>query len=262
MQRDSAAYMFGFAGVVCFVCAVFVSTAAVELKDRQKTNQTLDRQKNVLYVTGIASPSEQLERQEILARFDKRIKAVIVDMATGDVVDNPPFDVATYDMDKAAADPQLGEPAPPNESSIQRFPKYGLVYEVVDDAGNVEMVVLPIKGYGLWSTLYGYLAVDKDGNTVRGITYYDQKETPGLGGEVENPRWKALWPGRKIYDESGKESLQVIKGQAGPASTDPYHVDGLSGATLTSRGVSHMLQLWLGPEGFKPFLEKFGQQHS
>lgn len=260
MQRDTASYMFLFAGAVCVICAIFVSSAAVGLKERQQTNQALDRQQNILYVTGLASPAQRLERNEILSLFDERIKPVIVELETGEVVENPPFDVATYNMEKAAEDPELGRPAPPNQSSIQRFPKYALVYRVLDDGGAPSMVVLPIKGYGLWSTLYGYLAVDKDGETVRGITYYQHGETPGLGGEVDNPRWKSLWPGRKIYDESGDEALQVIKGQAGPASSDPYRVDGLSGATLTSRGVSRMVKLWLGPDGFKPYLDKLRQQ--
>jgi Na+-transporting NADH:ubiquinone oxidoreductase subunit C len=165
-------------------------------------------------------------------------------------------------MNKAAEDAELGRPAPPNQAGVQRLAKYAVVYHVLDADQKVEMVVIPIKGYGLWSTLYGYLALDKDGNTVHGITYYQHGETPGLGGEVDNPRWKSLWPGRKAYDESGNEALTVIKGQAGPASSDPYRVDGLSGATLTSRGVSHMLELWLGPNGFKPYLEKFRQQQS
>ena len=140
---------------------------------------------------------------------------------------------------------------------MQRVPKYAVIYQLLGESGEPEMLVFPIKGYGLWSTLYGYLALDDDGNTVRGITYYDHGETPGLGGEVDNPRWKGLWPGRKIYDDSGDVEIEVIKGQAGPASSDPYQVDGLSGATITSRGVSNMFDFWFGPDGFKPYLDKF-----
>jgi Na+-transporting NADH:ubiquinone oxidoreductase subunit C len=254
--------MFLFAGAVCVVCAIMVSSSAVSLKERQQVNQALDRQQNVLFVSGVATPEEGLQRDQIIARFGERIRSVVVDLETGDTLDNPPFDPAAYDMNKAAEDAELGRPAPPNQAGVQRMAKYAVVYHVLDADQKVEMVVIPIKGYGLWSTLYGYLALDKDGNTVHGITYYQHGETPGLGGEVDNPRWKSLWPGRKAYDESGNEALTVIKGQAGPASSDPYRVDGLSGATLTSRGVSHMLELWLGPNGFKPYLEKFRQQQS
>ena len=256
MQRDSALNMFRFAALVCMACSIVVSSAAVFLKERQQVNQALDRQRNVLYVTGLASPDEGLERQEVIELFEERMKPVVVELETGEVVENPPFDIAAYDQEKAAEDSELGRPAPPNQANVQRMPKYALTYQMLGESGDVEMLVLPIKGYGLWSTLYGYLALEEDGNTVRGITYYQHGETPGLGGEVDNPRWKAMWPGRKIYDESGEVEIEVIKGQAGPASSDPYQVDGLAGATITSRGVSHMFDLWLGPDGFKPYLEK------
>jgi Na+-transporting NADH:ubiquinone oxidoreductase subunit C len=116
---------------------------------------------------------------------------------------------------------------------------------------------LPVEGYALWSTLYGFLALDVDTKTVRGLTYYQHGETPGLGGEVDNPAWKALWPGRIAYDEQWLPTIRVIKGKAGSASEDPHQVDGLSGATLTSRGVTNMLQFWLGENGFGPYLAKF-----
>ena len=257
MQRDGASYMFLFAGAVCVVCAILVSTSAVSLKERQQTNQALDRQRNVLYVTGLASPDEGLERDEVIALFEERMKPVVIELETGEVVENPPFEIEGYDQDKAADDSELGRAAPPNQANVQRLPKYALTYQMLSESGQVEMLVLPIKGYGLWSTLYGYLAVNNDGNTVEGITYYQHGETPGLGGEVDNPRWKALWPGRKIYDDSGAVEIEVIKGQAGPASSDPYQVDGLSGATITSRGVSNMFDLWMGPDGYKPYLDKF-----
>ena len=68
-----------------------------------------------------------------------------------------------------------------------------LVYELRDDAGALDLVVLPVHGLGLWSILYGFVALDADLETIRGLTYYEHKETPGLGGEVDNPRWKSLW---------------------------------------------------------------------
>ncbi len=259
MQRDSAAYMFGFAALVCVFCSIFVSTSAVTLKERQQINQALDRQRNVLYVTGLATPEQGLEREEVIALFEERIKPVIVDLESGEAVDDPPFEIDSYDQDKAAEDPQLGREAPPNQSNVARLPKYALTYQLLSESGDPEMFVLPIKGYGLWSTLYGYIALAEDGNTVEGITYYQHQETPGLGGEVDNPRWKSLWPGRRIYDDSGNVDIEVIKGQAGPSSSDPYRVDGLSGATITSRGVSNMFDLWFGPQGFKPYLDKFRQ---
>ena len=124
------------------------------------------------------------------------------------------------------------------------------------------MLVLPIEGYGLWSTLYGFLALDADTKTIRGLTYYQHLETPGLGGEVDNPSWKALWPGRVAFDDTGSPVISVIKGRAGSPQEDPYRVDGLSGATITSRGVTHMLRFWLGEAGFAPYLTRFRESQA
>jgi Na+-transporting NADH:ubiquinone oxidoreductase subunit C len=124
------------------------------------------------------------------------------------------------------------------------------------------MIVLPIEGYGLWSTLYGFLAVEADTTTVRGITYYQHGETPGLGGEVDNPAWRAAWIGRKAFDQDFEPAIQVIKGQAGRPEQDPHHVDGLTGATITSRGVTNMMRFWLGPDGFGPYLARFRETHA
>ncbi len=254
MQRNSTTYMFGFASLICVVCAVLVSGAAVALKERQESNAALDKQKNVLFAAGLATRDEALSRKDLIQRFEDSVRSVAVELETGDEVDS--VDTEAYDMEKEAAGPE-GRGAPSNLSAIKRLPKYAVVYKVLGEDGNLEMVVLPIKGYGLWSTLYGFLAVDKDGTTVRGITYYQHAETPGLGGEVDNLGWKAKWPGRKIYDDAGAVELKVIKGQAGPPSADPYQVDGLSGATITSRGVTNMVDFWLGDNGFAPYLETF-----
>ncbi len=255
MQR-SVGYIIMFATLVCVVCAVMVSSANVGLRSRQLENQALDKQLNILMAAGLAAPGEELDRAEIQKRFET-VKPVVVDLQTNEVVKDAPIDVATFSEAKASGSPSLGYPAPENGAGISRLSKYQVLYHVLGDDGSVQMVIIPIKGYGLWSTLYGFLALDADTTTIRGITYYDQKETPGLGGEVDNPRWKALWKGRKAYDENWNPDISVIKGQAGPASSDPHHVDGLSGATLTSRGVSNMMKFWLGENGWGPYLKAF-----
>ena len=104
----------------------------------------------------------------------------------------------------------------------------------------------------MWCTLYGYISLDSDLNTVKGIEYYDHKETPGLGGEVDNPDWKSDWDGKKVYDSSGKVILYVTKGP----SSEEYEIDGISGATLTSNGVTNMIRYWLGENGYGPVLQK------
>jgi Na+-transporting NADH:ubiquinone oxidoreductase subunit C len=111
-----------------------------------------------------------------------------------------------------------------------------------------------VRGAGLWSTLHGFLALENDLNTVAGLGFFEHGETPGLGGEVDNPNWKALWPGKKVYDE-GDAKIQLIKGSVDANTAEAEHkVDGLSGATLTSRGVTNLLQFWMGENGYKPFL--------
>ncbi len=126
---------------------------------------------------------------------------------------------------------------------------------------DVSKVIIPVHGNGLWSMMYAFVAVETDGNTVSGITYYEQGETPGLGGEVENPSWRAQWVGKKqcsvgkkLSDENHKPAIKVVKGGA-PAGSE-HGVDGLSGATLTGNGVQGTFDFWLGDMGFGPFLAK------
>jgi len=129
-----------------------------------------------------------------------------------------------------------------------------VVYLVHNDEGKLTSVILPIHGYGLWSTMYALLALEADLNTVQGLVYYDQGETPGLGGEVENPKWKALWKGKQLFDAQGNLAISVTKNPVVASSV--HGVDALSGATLTSNGVQHSLQFWLGKEGFANFIAK------
>jgi Na+-transporting NADH:ubiquinone oxidoreductase subunit C len=258
MQRNfSVPYILLFSAAVCGVCAIFVSSSAVTLEERQDVNRLLDKKKNVLQAAGLLEAGEAISAEEVETRFSS-FRPVVIDLATGK--EAPEIDAETFDQQKAKKDPARSHEAPANPSLVKRLPDHALVYEKLDDSGKLDLVVVPVEGYGLWSTLLGFLALDKDTRTVRGLAYYDHKETPGLGGEVDNPRWKALWPGRKALDESYEPKIRVIKGPAGPPAEDPYQVDGLSGATITSRGVTNMMNLWLGPNGFGPYLERVRQR--
>ncbi|MDQ3263739.1 MAG: Na(+)-translocating NADH-quinone reductase subunit C [Myxococcota bacterium] len=254
LDRNSVPYTLGFAAVVCLACAIPIAVAAVSLKPSQLKNQRVDRLSKVLGVAGLISPGERLGAEEIERRFEANVVPQAVALRTGEPTDA--VDARSYDQRRAAQDPSQSASAPPNAARVQRVPEVGLLYHVVKDA-QVQALILPIQGYGLWSTMYGYLALEADGRTVSGITFYEHGETPGLGGEVENPRWQGLWRGRKALDEAGQVKLQVIKGSAGPPERDPYRVDGISGATITSRGVSNTLDFWLGPSGFGPYLAKY-----
>ncbi len=145
----------------------------------------------------------------------------------------------------------------PDEADIAKVgtrEKYAKIYIATNEQGK-KIVVLPVRGYGLWGTLYGFLAVEGDMNTVVGLGFYDHKETPGLGGEVDNPRWKSIWEGKKLFDDNGDVAISVVKGAVDPqANNAEYKVDGLSGATLTTKGVHNLIQFWLGEEGYGPFI--------
>ena len=197
--------------------------------------------------------NERLADEEVRRRFDKNIEPHIIDLETGTPVEG--IDAATFDQKAASADPATSRLAPPNPAKVVRIPNNARIFEVVED-GVLSSIILPIEGKGLWSTLYGYLALDPDGRTIHGITFYQHGETPGLGGEVDNPRWTALCKGRLAFDEKWQPAIAVAKGSVGPPDKDPYRVDGLSGATLTSRGVTNLLAFWLGEDGFAPYLER------
>ena len=148
-------------------------------------------------------------------------------------------------------------PANEDVANIRRKANVAEVYLVMNDLGEFQTLILPVHGYGLWSTMYGFIALDADLETVAGFGFYDQGETPGLGGEVDNPKWKALWVGKKVYAENGTVELRVIKGLVNPTSSQaPYEIDGLAGATLTSDGVTNLIKFWMGQYGFEPYLAK------
>jgi Na+-transporting NADH:ubiquinone oxidoreductase subunit C len=253
LRRDSTAYTVGFAALVCLLCAIPIAGAAVMLRPRQEQNQRIDRLEKVLAVAGLAQLDEDLPAEEVERRFREFVVPRPIDMATGDVVDT--IDVETYDARAAARDPQRSRLTEENAARVFRVPLVGMAYEVIRN-DELQAIILPIQGYGLWSTMYGYLALEPDARTVSGITFYEHGETAGLGGEIENPRWQAKWVGRQALDEHGSVLLKVIKGAAGPPSSDPNRVDGLSGATITGRGVSATIDFWLGPDGFGPYLAR------
>jgi Na+-transporting NADH:ubiquinone oxidoreductase subunit C len=246
-----------FTTLLCVVFSVLVSSVSVALRDRQQENRRLDKIKNVLSVAGLMQPGERLGREELSRRFEANLVPKIVDLESGQYVDHD--EPMLYDQRRAAKDPEKSRAAPDNAAKVRRVPREALVYLLMEGE-EVASLIVPIEGYGLWSTLYGYLALAPDTRTIRGLTYYQHGETAGLGGEVDNPRWKALWPGRLAFDDGWDVAIRVKKGSAGPAEADPYRVDGLSGATITSNGVTNMLRFWLGENGFGTYLAQLRQQ--
>jgi Na+-transporting NADH:ubiquinone oxidoreductase subunit C len=254
-KLDSTRYTLLFATAVSVVCALLVATAAVGLRERQEINAELYKQKNVLLAAGLTKPGEALSTGEVNALFERRIRVRAVDLQSGQLLAEGQFDVANYDQRKARNDPAQSRAVAANDAQIARLPKIAKVFQVTGSDGELEQIVLPIEGMGMWGTMYGLLAMDRDGNTVRGLTFYEQKETPGLGGEISNPQWQALWVGRKAYDANWTPQIAVIKGRAGPPKQDPHRVDGLSGATITSNGVTRVVRFWMSADGYAPYLK-------
>lgn len=263
MRLNSTGYIVGFAAAVCLVCSLFVSSAAVFLQDRQRTNALLDKQRNVLQAAQLVEAGEPVSAERVQELFAERVDLTFVDVRSdAEVPESEAPDPASYDQQRAAKNPQQSVDVPPNPAQVARVPYYLPFYRVYNEEGELDGFVLPVEGMGLWGTLYGFLALEEDTRTIRGLTFYAHKETPGLGGEVDNPNWKAKWPGRLAYGPDWEPRIEVIKGQAGTVEETPYKVDGLSGATFTSNGVTNALRFWLGDEAFGPFLEKLRTQQS
>ncbi|MBN2804670.1 MAG: Na(+)-translocating NADH-quinone reductase subunit C [Deltaproteobacteria bacterium] len=251
--KNKTGYTVRFAVAVCLVCSVFVCVSAVALRGRQEENKKLDMQVNVLKAAGLVKPSEDIDKLEIGKRYSS-IRPVVVDMKTGLIAkDVKPADV---NMRKDISDTSKSFAPSVNDAKVLRVPNYGIVYELIEN-DKPSMLILPVSGKGLWSTLYGFLALDYDTVTIKGVSFYEHGETPGLGGEISNSGWTDLWKGRKIFDEQFNPVFKVKKGAAGSVADDPYEVDGLSGATLTGKGVTHLVQFWTGKEGYGLFLENF-----
>jgi Na+-transporting NADH:ubiquinone oxidoreductase subunit C len=234
--------------VVSLVCSSFVASAAVVLKPRQVANAIIDMRRNILEVAGLLEPGRDID--ELFDGIEPRV----VDLDTGSYVED--VDPETFDPADAAKDPErsVDVPAEMDVAQVGRRAKHALVYLVRRD-GEVSKIILPVSGYGLWSTMYGFLAFEADGNTVADITFYSHGETPGLGDFIAKPAWRELWGGKRAFDESGELRLQVVKGRV--SADDPladYHVDGVSGATLTGNGVTKTMQYWLGEHGYGPYL--------
>lgn len=246
-NKESIPYVFGVAFSVCLVCAIIVATAAVSLRPIQVQNQEVDFKRNILSAAGLLNEGVSVE--EAFEQIETRL----VDLSTGTFSDA--YDIDTFDPVKAVRDPETSAPLDVSIdiASIKRLETHTEVYLVRNEQGELDTVILPIRGYGLWSTLWGFIALEEDLNTVVGLGFYSHAETPGLGGEVDNPAWKAQWPGKQVDNEQGQLTIEVTKaGQASPDSD--YQVDGLSGATLTTVGLNNLVRFWLGDTGFRPFL--------
>lgn len=264
MASDSITKTIGVVVAICFVAAIFVSSAAVGLKPRQEENKKLDLLKNIL----IAGDLYESDATNISETFSNKITGDIIDLETGLVFPESNYDdivnLDEFDIKAVAGSEKHGKIIEPEKdiATIIRMPKQVAIYKVKNEE-EVEKYILPIYGKGLWSTMYGFIALDKDLHTIKGFTFYEHGETPGLGGEVDNPKWKSQWIGKQAFDEDWNVKIEVLKGLVDKESEKAkYQIDGLSGSTLTTRGVSNLVKFWLGDEGYKPFITRLREEGS
>ncbi|NRA42903.1 MAG: Na(+)-translocating NADH-quinone reductase subunit C [Pseudomonadales bacterium] len=224
--------------VLCLVCSILVSAVAVALKPQQTANKELDLRKNIISAAGLLKPNATAEDiNDTFAKFESKL----VDIETGMYVDS---------ADNTALVARADAPA-----GLATVKQYQEVF-VYQPTGTPELYVLPIYGPGLWGAMYGFLVLESDANTIKGLSYYQHKETPGLGANVELDSWKSLWQGKSAFADNGKVNIVVGSKNISNATpkTDDGYIDGLSGATLTTAGVNSMIRFWLGEPGFANYL--------
>ena len=238
-DRDSISNTLIVAIGLSLVCSIIVSSAAIVLKPIQVKNEELFRQQIILDVAGLMEPGVDINT------LFEAIEPRTVDLETGNYADD--------------GDPEVNVPIPSevDEAGIGQRPRYMPVYLVMDGE-NVEQIILPVYGKGLWSTMLGYLSLAPDGNTIKGLRFYSHAETPGLGDQMDKEPWRALWVGKQVYGSGDEPEIRVVRGPVPAGAADPQHlIDGMSGATLTGNGISHLVRYWTGPHGFGPYLKNF-----
>jgi len=253
--------------VVCLVCSVVVASAAVLLKPIQTANREADRKRNIIEISGLMQQVidiSSLKQQGLTAeQAYARVETRLVELASGAEVDV--LDPETFDIARDGKDPALSTPLDRSEdvAQIKRKPKYLPVYRIVGKDGKLQTLILPVYGYGMWSTMYGFLALEGDLRTVQGLRFYQHAETPGLGGEIDNSRWREQWQGKVVFDDQWRVQIALVKGVVDRSAADAQHqIDGLAGASITARGVTNLLNFWLGDEGFAPYLARLRDERS
>lgn len=254
MNNDSPLKALLVVLAVALVCSVLVSVSAVSLRPVQERNALIERSRNIIGLTGLVEPGAALSDEEILTAIEQ-LDIRLVDINTGTFSDAE--DVADYNARQARNDPERSTAVAADKdlASIGRRENLAVVYLVWGDT-ELQRVILPVYGQGMWSTMYGYIALESDLNTIAAMSFYEQAETAGLGDQVQSPDWLAGWSGRKMYDPPDEVRFRIAAGRA----ISEYEVDGMTGATVTGDGVTRLIRFWFGPDGYAPFFEQLKAQ--
>ncbi len=217
MKKFSNFYIFSFASIMVIVVAAVLSVAALLLQPLQDKNVAIEKKRNILSSIHVETTAADAEE-----KYDQYIVETFVVNSAGERIDGvDAFSVVMRD-----------EMRKPMEE--RRLPVY------VGQKEDGRKVIVPLYGKGLWGPIYGYMALDEDMNTIYGANFGHDKETPGLGAEINQTWFQEPFIGKTIFDESGKfTSIEVVRGGADP--NDPHAVDAISGGTITSKGLQAML---------------------
>ena len=242
--------------LLCLVCSALISFSAVELRDLQEANKTLDKQSKILSAAGL------LEDDKDVSSLFNSIEIKIVNLKTG--LFDTSIKIEDFEESSFSRDPNtsIELTSDLDIALLKRRENFQAIYLHYENE-SLKAIILPVRGYGLWGTMKGYLALESDLKTIIGLEFFDHKETPGLGGEIDNPKWKAIWKGKKVYSDAGDILISVIKGSVDKSNKNAkYQVDGLSGATITSNGVTNLLSFWLGEMGYGPLIKQVRSMES
>lgn len=244
MAELSTPRTFAVALVVAVCCAGLVAGTAVELADRIQANKDRERMARILASAGVADAGE--------------IQMRVVELDSGRYVESEELGPGTFDQSDAAADPERSDPIPDDEdpAELERRERHAWVGLIHDD-GRLARLVLPVRGRGYGGMIEGFVILDADGTTLRGIRFTEHDETPGLGSEITSESWRARFVGKRVYDAQGRVRIEVVPEGTSARAPDAVHrVDGISGATISSQAVSRLLRFWFGRRGFGPYLER------
>ncbi|HOI48384.1 MAG TPA: NADH:ubiquinone reductase (Na(+)-transporting) subunit C [Prolixibacteraceae bacterium] len=216
MNRNGNIYTFVYASVMVVLVAALLSAASIALQPKQKKNTEIEKKQNILASVHIETTAKDAEK----VYAEKVIKSYMVDM-NGNEVEGDAFLV---DLKTEKAKPLSERKLPVFECQTDEGVKY----------------ILPLRGAGLWGPIWGYLALNEDMNTIYGANFAHQGETPGLGAEISTPIFEEPFKGKTIFDESGK-LVSIIVAKSNEKAPEQHKVDGISGGTITSKGLQQML---------------------
>ena len=235
MDKDSNKATFLFSSGMVVVIAIMLSVVAISLGPYQARNLRIEKMQNILSTVAIKSTPGDAE-----ALFAKYITQQVTLNNKGEPVTGG---TAAFDIDLKK---ELDK-AKTGEADKELFPLF------ICNKESKSFYIIPLRGKGLWGPIWGYIALEEDMNIVYGVSFGHKSETPELGAEIETEKFKKQFTGEKIFDESGKfVSVKVVKGGAAP--TDLHGVDAVSGATITSNGVTEMYKRTLS--NYIPYFKK------